>query len=54
MSSKFDNGTHRRRTSREVTAPSFNGSGNSFLEFLDDFERAADYNGWNEGDKNFH
>jgi hypothetical protein len=54
QSSKYDNLGHRRRTSREVTAPTFSGSGNSFVEFLEDFERVAEYNQWNEGDKKFH
>ena len=46
---------YRRLTSREVPAPTFNGTTNSFLEFLDDFEHVAHYNHWNDDDKlEFH
>lgn len=44
----------RKRTSREVPAPKYDGSSQSFMEFLDDFERVADYNRWDSGDRKFH
>ena len=51
-----DHGGHRmtKRTSREVKPSVFDGSSVSFIEFVDDFERVADYNGWNAEDRKFH
>ena len=43
-----------KRTHKEVPAPKFDGKSVSFLEFMDDFERVADYNGWNSEDRKFH
>lgn len=43
-----------RRSSREVKSPVFDGSSLSFVEFLDDFNRVSDYNGWNDEDRKFH
>ena len=43
-----------KRSSREAKAPTFDGSSMSFLEFLDDFSRVADYNRWDKEDRKFH
>lgn len=45
---------NRHRTSREVPPPQFNSTSQSFIEYIDDFERVADYNGWDQGDRKFH
>ena len=45
---------HHKRSSREAKAPTFDGSSLSFVEFLQDFDRVSEYNGWNEDDRKFH
>jgi len=44
----------RKRTSREVLPTPFDGSSLSFLDFVRDFERIADYNGWDDEERKFH
>ena len=44
----------RRKPKKEVPPPKFNGVNGSFPEFVDDFSRIADYNGWDNDDRKFH
>ena len=44
----------RRMLRKEVPPPTFDGINGSFPEFVEDFTRTADYNGWDNDDRKFH
>lgn len=44
-----------QRTRREVAAPTYDGTGTySFADFVEDFIRVSDFNGWDDRDRSFH
>lgn len=43
-----------RRTAREAVPPTYDGTTSSFNDYLQDFLRVADFNGWDSNDRAFH